>query len=273
MFTVAIVSSAKNGGKLLEQTILSVLSQVGLGEDFAIDYLVVDASDTRELSAGGIVFDYPGLRIVRRKDEGFYDGLAWGLQEVAGNVYLYLNAGDLFMPGALLQVRKAVEDQGIKWGAGFQTVLAEDGHILACHHVPRFKRKLLQAGAYGRFGLPVIQQESTFWVESLQEKIDFDLLRKFELAGDFFLWNTFAKYETLEVVESAIGGFRIHSGQLSEKRQVYRREMDSIAGPGSFTVNVLAVMERLSLAKRSFFQSSPFSRIIEKEFRRVRSGH
>lgn len=272
MFTVAIVSSAKNAGKFLEQTIVSVLSQVGLGIDFAIDYLVVDASDNEKWPSAGELFEHPGLRIERRKDEGFYDGLAWGMQRVEGDVYLYLNAGDLFMPGALLQVKKAVENRGIKWGTGFQTVLAEDGYVLACNYVPRFRDKLLRAGAYGRFGLPVIQQESTFWVSSLHEKIDFDLLRQFELAGDFFLWNTFAKYETLEVVESAIGGFRLHPGQLSEKRQAYRMEMEEIAGPGSLAVRTLAVAERLFLATRSFFQLSATSGMIRKEFVRVRSG-
>jgi hypothetical protein len=77
--------------------------------------------------------------------------------------------------------------------------------------------------------LPFIQQESTFWRRRLVEKVDLGLLRTYKLAGDFFLWHTFAKHTNLFIVKTLLGGFRVSKNQLSKQREEYDKEFHLIA--------------------------------------------
>jgi hypothetical protein len=92
----------------------------------------------------------------------------------------------------------------------------------------RFRRRLVRQGVYGRF-LPVfIQQEATFWRRPLLDTVDLDRLASLKLAGDFYLWKSFASREDLAVVDTFLGAFVRHAGQQSEDKRPYRAEMDLV---------------------------------------------
>jgi len=46
------------------------------------------------------------------------------------------------------------------------------------------------------------------------------------LAGDYFLWIQLAGLVPLHSIESLIGFFRVHGGQMSEDRMAYRSEIE-----------------------------------------------
>ena len=93
-----------------------------------------------------------------------------------------------------------------------------------------YRQSLIQSGVYGKF-LPFIQQESTFWKKELNELIDLDKLKKFKLAGDYYIWSSFSKKHKLEIIQTHLGGFKIHENQLSNMtlsgNLTYKKEVET----------------------------------------------
>jgi glycosyltransferase involved in cell wall biosynthesis len=90
------VTPSFNTGRFIEQTIRSVLDQ-----DYRhIEYIIMDAEstdDTRE-----IVFRYGNrLRFESRKDSGQAAAVNNGFQAGSGQLFSFLNADDVYRPGAI----------------------------------------------------------------------------------------------------------------------------------------------------------------------------
>jgi hypothetical protein len=112
----------------------------------------------------------------------------------------------------------------VNWATGFKTAINNRGEIISCNKPLFYSRKMITGGFHFTF-LPSIQQESTFWRSSLNLEIEHTELIKHKLAGDYFLWRSFAKSHKLYVVNAMLGAFRIHPGQLSLDRTRYRAEI------------------------------------------------
>ena len=97
---ITIVTISLDQGRYLEACLRSVLEQ-----DYpALEYIVVDAGSrdgSRELLAR---YAARLSRLVLEPDEGPADGLNKGFAQATGEVYGYLNADDLLLPGALARV-------------------------------------------------------------------------------------------------------------------------------------------------------------------------
>jgi len=96
---VSIVTPCYNSGRFLEQTIESVLSQ-----DYPrIEYLIVDggsSDNTRE-----IVQRYrERLQFHSEPDRGTADAINKGFRLSSGTIFAYLNADDIYLPGAVSTV-------------------------------------------------------------------------------------------------------------------------------------------------------------------------
>jgi hypothetical protein len=86
----------------------------------------------------------------------------------------------------------------------------------------------------------------------LLKDVDLAELRRWRLAGDFYLWHRFAARHELYIVESYLGGFKLHAGQLSEQSGRYAAEVQAICG------QPVGVTDRtLALASRVFEKLSP----------------
>ncbi len=163
-------------------------------------------------------------------DRGIYDALAKGLRLADGDVVSYLNAGDLYHPSAFDVVADVMEAHGMRWVTGM-TVLCNEALQLTSATVPfRYRRDFIRKGLYGR-RLPFLQQESTFWARSLQSTIDLEVLASLRLAGDYYLWRSFAAEEELAIVASYLGGFTRHARSLSSNLGRYLEEMERLADP------------------------------------------
>lgn len=227
---LAIVTPVRNGEEFIADTIRSVVSQAGVaGGPHSIDYLIWDAASTdstrkvAEETAGG------AARVISRADRGMYDGLTQAFQHVTGDVYCYLNAGDMLQPNALSFLGEAFSVPDVQWLCGLHLYYASSGRVVGARLPLRYRSPMIRRGYYGR-GLPSIQQESTFWSASLMTKVDMKAWSNYKLAGDFYLWHTFAQWAEPRVAQVALGGFRYHGGHLSEDRELYGKEMEAIAG-------------------------------------------
>lgn len=219
---VSIITCVFNGEKYIEETILSVLWQTYDN----IEYIVIDGGSTD--STVNIIRKYEEYLDfwISERDNGLYDALAKGISLSTGSICGYINADDLFHHNALAIVSEALKIEGVEWITGLRVMFNDVSDITNVTKPLIYDSRLIRAGVYGRF-LPYIQQESTFWRSKLNEEINCECLRTLKLAGDYYLWHTFSKRHKLYVLNAMLGGFRKHSGQLSEQLIAYRVEIET----------------------------------------------
>ncbi|WP_426763927.1 glycosyltransferase [Pseudarthrobacter sp. 1G09] len=230
----AVVTPVRNAGSLVSETINSILSQDGLSTGkFELDYLVWDGESDDNTADHARSATRGSARVITGSDKSMYDGLAQAFRLVDGDIYFYLNAGDLLLPGALSLVAQLFEDKGLDWISGMNVHYAVNGTVVRANLPLRYRKSWIRQGIYGRV-LPPVQQESTFWSKALMSKLDLDELASYRLAGDYFIWHSFSKYTEPTIVQAALGGFRYHGVHLSADMLGYRKEMERVARPLSF---------------------------------------
>lgn len=233
-----IVTPVFNGAKYIGKTIDSILLQSESG--VAITYCIVDGASQDniseiiaefqpEFSSRGIEFSY-----VSEKDYGMYDALAKGFERYADrdfDFYCYINSGDFFSRNSFLNLQKIFSD-GIDWVTGINVIYNTSGDIVGARLPGIYPRSLIRSGIFGLM-LPCIQQESTFWSSSAHKLINFQRLRKFKLAGDYFIWQSLAGEFELKVAKLWLSGFTVQPGQLSEvQRDKYFKELKQCSRRG-----------------------------------------
>lgn len=92
-------------GRFLEQTIQSVLSQ----DHISLEYIVMDGGSDDGTVA--ILERYAGrLRYESQPDGGAPDAINRGFESATGDIFGYLNADDVYLPGTVAAVVRAFED-------------------------------------------------------------------------------------------------------------------------------------------------------------------
>jgi glycosyltransferase involved in cell wall biosynthesis len=122
---VSIVTPSYQSGRFLERAIESVLSQ-----DYSpIEYIVMDAGSTD--GSVGILERYRGrLTYVTAADGGAADAINRGFRKSTGSIFAWLNADDLYFPGAVRAAVKHLEDLpgvDVVYGNGVWVDEAGDG--------------------------------------------------------------------------------------------------------------------------------------------------
>ena len=234
---ISIVTPSFNSAKYIESTIQSVLSQAG---NFEIEYIIIDNLSTD--GTGEIVGKYQKalekgtyllccrkieLTVISEPDSGMYDAVNKGFNKATGDIYSWINADDIYMPGAFAAITAIFEQlQDINWITGRSCVLSENGIICSVLQPYFYIRSWIDRGVYGR-DRHFIDQASVFWRSWLWSKsggINPDL----KLAGDYDLWLKFSKHASLVTTNALASGFRIVPGQLSEDRVTYMKEVEEI---------------------------------------------
>jgi glycosyltransferase involved in cell wall biosynthesis len=232
---ISIVTACRNAERLIGDTIGCVVGQTAVTRGrVELEYVIADGLSTDGTLDVARSLATSDVRIVSQRDRGLYDALARELPSLTGDWMAYLNAGDRYEPEAFDRLLDFVEAADHAWVTGRGVVIDENGTIVKDVLRRPFRRDLILAGQYCRrapFFLPFIQQESTFWSTRLLSEVGIERLASFRVAGDYYLWTCFARTQELAVIDARLGSFRIHRGQLSENRTLYRDEVRSIARP------------------------------------------
>lgn len=246
---MSVVTPCYNAGKYLAETIEAVLGQTALRSGrVELDYWIVDGASRDDSVAIAQRYARDGVKLLSEPDRGMYDALAKGLQRVDGDVCCYINAGDYHHKAAFDVVADVFEQQpSVQWLTGMYVIYNERSQVVLAQQPQRIVRSWVRRGVYDGRARAHIQQESTFWRRALLDEVDFERLRQWKLAGDFYLWHSFAKRHELFIVESYLGGFKLHAGQLSEQLDRYAAEVHAICG-----APVGAVDSLLALGSRVF---------------------
>lgn len=202
---VSIVTPSFNQGTFIGQTIASVL-----GQDYPrIEYLVVDGGSTDGTLE---VLRRFGDRLgwVSEPDRGQSDAINKGWRKTRGEVIAWLNADDLYRPGA---VRKVVEffraHPDIDLVYGDCEFINEQGGVVGRHNTrPANGADLL------RSPISIIAQPATFLRRRVLQTVG-HLDETLHYMMDFEYWVRVAARHSIVYLPECLAAFRIHRGSKS----------------------------------------------------------
>jgi len=235
----SIVTPSFNSGRFIEETIKSVVEQKG---NFNIEYIIVDNCSTDEtkeiviryqdgIRAGQILYQCNSvvLKYINEKDTGMYDAINKGFSHATGDIYAWINADDIYLPGAFDIINKIFEAHSqVTWVKGIGSYINESSTIYKAGHCLLYQQEWLRHGLYGPI-LNFIQQNTVFWRSDLWEKsggVDSNC----KMSGDYFLWIEFSKLAPLYSLSAFVSCFRKIKGQKSEAIEEYWKEISKYGG-------------------------------------------
>ncbi|MCL0071992.1 glycosyltransferase [Peptococcaceae bacterium] len=208
---VSIVTPSLNQGGFIEDCIRSVKNQSYKN----IEHIIVDGGSTD--ATINILKKYEGtynMIWLSEPDNGMYDAINKGFKLSKGEIMAWINADDMYLPWAVEIVVNVITKLNIDWCTGIPGRWSKQGlHHGLSFFIPVYSRTLIKKGCYHGKGLGWIQQESTFWTRRLWNKAGGKVDSTLQLAGDFYLWKSFAEHSRLYTINAVLAGFRVHNNQ------------------------------------------------------------
>jgi glycosyltransferase involved in cell wall biosynthesis len=217
---VSLVTPSFNQAVFIERTLRSVQAQ-----DYPrIEHIVIDGASTDR--SGDVLRRYADrVRVVSEPDAGQADGINKGFRLAGGEIYAWLNADDLLLPGAISAVVRffrAHPHIGFVYG----DVLAMDARDrlfgLRAHVRQTDYTDLLTNGDF-------IVQPAAFWRASLWREVG-ELDTRLDYTMDYDYWLRAARCTTLHYIPVALAAERLHSGAKTSGGSLVRmREIEALA--------------------------------------------
>jgi len=209
---VSIVTPCLNAEQFLEEAITSVLSQ-----DYPrIEYIVMDGGSTDGTIE--ILKRYEQqLRWVSERDHGTADAINRGFSLSSGEIFTYLNADDLYLPGAISAAVRAFEaapGAGVVYGDAWW--VDESGARIAPYPTQDFDRTLLARECF------ICQPASFLRREAFDQagRMDPDL----HVTFDYELWMRLARTCEIRRISGELALSRMHRANksLGKRNEVFR---------------------------------------------------
>ena len=205
---ISIITPNYNGGEYLEECIESIISQNYPN----LEYIIIDGgSKDNSLE---IIKKYEKYLTywISEPDKGQYDAINKGFAKSTGEIMAWLNADDLYLPGALYFIADFfLSFNNFLWvTSGIFCHITFDGFFTL-----NKKNKVYSYRKYlnNEWNSPFIMQESTFWRRELWEKVGGELDITYDFAGDMELWCRFFRITTPAVLNIPIAIFRFNPKQ------------------------------------------------------------
>lgn len=209
---ISIVTPSYNQGSFLGDAIRSVVSQ----NYPRLEYIVVDGGSTDE--SVRVIKEYEEHidAWVTETDRGQTHAIRKGLKTATGDLYGWLCADDLLLPGALQVVGEHCPMNGWLIGAAEVADVGEAPHAVIRHE--GYRPGDVLCGSY------ILNQVSVFWSRALYEDVR-GLEESLDYAMDWDLWTQFERVRTPEIVSRPLGRFRLHPAQKTASQEPYWNEL------------------------------------------------
>ncbi|MBJ7353306.1 MAG: glycosyltransferase [Thermoleophilaceae bacterium] len=206
-----IVTPTFNAISTIRETLASIQ-----GQDYPLEHVVVDGGSTdgtlelleEEAAAGR-------LRFVSEPDDGLSDAFNKGVGMATGELIGWLNADDLYEPGALAAVAAAYEaSPDAEWVVGRCGIIGEEGRE-SRRFVTAYKDFLLRHYSF-RLHLTnnFVSSPATFVRRSVLQEIG-ALDVRFKYSADYDLWLRLGRRGAPAFVREPVARFRMGEGSLS----------------------------------------------------------
>jgi glycosyltransferase involved in cell wall biosynthesis len=207
--TISVVTPCLNGASTLSQTLASVREQ-GYR---AVEHIVVDAGSTD--GTLDVLAAAPGISYTSEADRGLADGLNKGIRLSHGEIIGWLNADDLYLPGALDAVARAYQAHpDALWITGPCVIIGADGNEIR-RAATAYKNFFLRRYRYGLYLTQnFVSSPATFITRAGLERVgEFDVDLKYSM--DYDIWLRLAKLSDPLIVDQPLAAFRMQEGTLS----------------------------------------------------------
>jgi glycosyltransferase involved in cell wall biosynthesis len=218
----SVVTPSLNQAQFLRETIESIWTQRG---NFEIEHIIMDGGSTDDsvkviqeyearLRSGQYEGYCNGIRLIwqSQKDGGQSDAINRGMRLATGDIRAYLNADDLYLPGALQAVQQVfVRFPHLMWAYGRCLIINEAG-VEVQRPIRWYKTLLGRIYSYATLlVLNFIPQPATFWRASVTQQVG--LFREDEhLCMDYEYWCRLGKHFPAKQIPRILASFRVHSG-------------------------------------------------------------
>ncbi len=203
---ISVVTLSYNQAEFLEECIRSVAKQ----NYWNHEHIIVDPGSTD--GSLDIVSRYEThfAHIILEPDAGPADGLNKGFRLAGGDIFYFLNADDIVLPGtfnAVSELYARYPDIDVLYGNGYQ--LDSDGHLLR-----RIFSKPWNLRAFAVGASVIVQQATFFRRQCFMDAQGFNVTN--HTCWDGELWVDMAlagaKFHSTSL---ELGGFRVHSRSIS----------------------------------------------------------
>ena len=212
---VSIVTPVRNGERFIAETIESVLSQ-----DYPrLEYFVVDGGSTdRTLEILGRFRER--IHLVRGPDGGQAEALNRGLALARGEIVGWLNADDLYVPGALASVTEAFRgrpDAGVVYGEADH--IDEEGRLIDAYPVESFDAPALARRCFICQPAAFVRRSALTAAGGLDPQLHYAL--------DYDLWIRLSRVTRFVKIDRRLAHSRMHPGNktLGFRREAYEETM------------------------------------------------
>ena len=209
---VSIVTPCFNAAQFIEETVQSVLAQ-----DYPrIEYIVMDAGSTD--GTLDILKRYQGrLRWVSQRDRGAADAINRGFSLSHGEIFAFLNADDLYLPGAIATAVRALQADpkaAAVYGDAWWTT--ESGEHIGPYPVRDFDRDLLGRECF------ICQPAAFIRREAFENAGGMD--PELHLTFDYELWMRLTRVYEMRRIAGRLASSRMHRSNktLGNRREVFR---------------------------------------------------
>lgn len=209
---ISIVTPVFNAIETLPETLASIQAQ----NYPAIEHVVVDAVSTdgtlellREEALAG------RITLISEPDDGLSDAFNKGVRAATGELVGWLNADDVYRPGALHAVAAAfAENPGCEWLVGRCRIIGDDGNETR-KLVTAYKNTLLRRFSLGLFLTNnFVSSPATFVRRDVLDEVGL-LDVRFKYSADYDLWLRLAQRSKPIYVDAEVSSFRMGEGSLS----------------------------------------------------------
>lgn len=205
---VSVVTPCFNAARFIEETIASVLAQ-----DYPrIEHIVMDGGSTD--GTVEILKRYEGrLKWISQPDRGAADAINRGFALSHGEIFTYLNADDLWLPGAVSAAVRQFEGDVIYGGAWW---IDESGARIAPYPLRDFNPALLARECF------ICQPASFLRREAFEHAGGMD--PSLGLTFDYELWMRLAKTCRFQRIDALLALSRMHreNKSLGHRAAVFR---------------------------------------------------
>lgn len=206
---ITVVTPSLNSARTIEHTLRSVRTQ-----DYPnVEHLVIDGGSTD--GTLDILKQTEEIRYVSEPDKGLSDAVNKGIRMASGEVIGWLNADDVYLPGALRKVGATfAANPDREWVTGRCPIIDGDDREIRCF-VTWYKNVFLRRYSYGLYLVQnFVCAPATFVRATAFEAVGlFD--ERYRFSMDYDLYLRLGRRGPPVVVDEPIACFRMVEGTLS----------------------------------------------------------